>query len=146
MEVDPSRQEEWRLINQEGLPSGESLKLLSEISAWSHISNGKTLADFSEHHGQSTEDVVTVPEDLNAALRMCRESAMSYIAQGRISVPPAMIIDYNSITDYDAFRATEEKTQEAVAYALGSGLRRATTANGTSAADDKSQGSNDDAK
>ncbi|ODN96964.1 hypothetical protein I350_07940 [Cryptococcus amylolentus CBS 6273] len=95
---------------------------------------------------QWLEDVFDVPEDFKAALKSCRASAMSHISQGRVTVPSELIIDYKSITDDDALRATEEKTRAAVAHALRSGLQMAATANGTSAADDKSQGSNDDAK
>ncbi|ODO01849.1 hypothetical protein L198_02576 [Cryptococcus wingfieldii CBS 7118] len=146
---DPSRQEEHRLFqeeDEEGLRSGESLNFFSEILAWSLISNGKTLAGIPEHGKQWLEDAFVVPEDVKAALESCRASARSHIAQGRVTVPSELIIDYKSITDDDALRATEEKTQAAVAHALRSGLQRAATVNGTSAADDKSQGSNDDAK
>ncbi|TYJ55062.1 hypothetical protein B9479_004286 [Cryptococcus floricola] len=64
---DPSRQEEYRLLDQKGIPSGESLELLSEISAWSGISNGKTLAVISEQHEQWLAYVSAMPEDYKAA-------------------------------------------------------------------------------
>ncbi|ODO01850.1 hypothetical protein L198_02577 [Cryptococcus wingfieldii CBS 7118] len=124
---DPTRQEEYKSWKEEEqeveAERGGSLTFFSEALAWSFISNGKTAKDLVEPQGEWLEEVFDTPEEFTKGLQSCRTLMKSYIDQGKVSVPPELIIDYRSITDDEALHATRDKTQAAVEHALKSRLQ-----------------------
>ncbi|TYJ51214.1 hypothetical protein B9479_008226, partial [Cryptococcus floricola] len=97
---DPSHAENKALYEEK---LGRNIIMVeSEVETWALISNGKT----ANH--------LDAEEERNGLTRMMQ----SFITNGDVSVPQALITDYKSIKTDEEFEATAETTRAAVEYAI----------------------------
>ncbi|TYJ51085.1 hypothetical protein B9479_008364, partial [Cryptococcus floricola] len=90
--------------------------VISEVETWALISNGKNADDLETEIQCLSELGLSV--DLDDQVNGFTHMMQSFITNGEVSVPEALITDYKAIKTDEEFAATAETTRAAVEHAI----------------------------